>query len=143
MRVSILLNSNSRDSMTYGFRPETDTLVNVIEYDEPEAANLDEIGICEKAFERFNIGEDAIAKVYRQMEHRSLSKGDVVALTNALGERKAYACASFGWDELPDGTKLVVHTKFRCPKIGCSEEFVSDAERYDHGDRTGHIAMYW
>ncbi|HUV10811.1 MAG TPA: hypothetical protein VMX12_07505 [Acidimicrobiia bacterium] len=60
---------------------------------EYEANEADDLVIAEKAFERFNVGSDEIARKYRDDGHRSLSVGDVVVI-----DGRAYAVASFGFD---------------------------------------------
>jgi hypothetical protein len=50
---------------------------------------------CDRAFERFNIGDervDTIVATYRAYGYRSLSVGDVVVIDD-----RAYSCASVGW----------------------------------------------
>jgi hypothetical protein len=54
---------------------------------------------CERAFERFNVGDervDEIVRTYRAYGYRSLSVGDVVVVND-----RAYTCASVGWKLLP------------------------------------------
>lgn len=60
------------------------------------ASSLDEdLTVCERAFEWFNVGENAYAKEYRAKGNRSLSVGDVVVV-----DGRAYAVDSFGWNKL-------------------------------------------
>lgn len=49
----------------------------------------------EEAYERFNVGEDNIARAYRAEGHRSLSVGDNVQVDDTI-----YRCSSFGWKQL-------------------------------------------
>jgi hypothetical protein len=57
-----------------------------------ETDEADDAIHCERAFERFNVGDDEIARQYRADGHRSLSVGDLVVIEN-----RAYTVASFGW----------------------------------------------
>lgn len=50
--------------------------------------------ILNDAFEMFNVGDDGIAKEYRERKLRSLSVGDVVVI-----DQRAYSCESVGWKE--------------------------------------------
>lgn len=63
------------------------------------ADGIDDLTHCDQAFERFNVGEDAIARLYRSHGHRSLSVGDVVVIDD-----RAYTCGSVRWlaVELPE-----------------------------------------
>ncbi len=91
MNVTVLLNS-SRWSFD-GYEPGH-VLHKAIEYETDSEYPLDE------AFERFNIGEDALARAYRAGKNRSLSVGDVVVVDGV-----ANTCDSFGWtplDAVPD-----------------------------------------
>jgi hypothetical protein len=60
--------------------------------DAPEPA--DDV-VRERAFRWFNIGENVIARRYRDAGNRSLSVGDVVVI-----DGRAYAVGSFGWNLL-------------------------------------------
>lgn len=135
MQVEIFLNANTRDSFVHGYQSHH-TLVLAASYEVAcpgeQTKATDDQSLLEDAFERFNIGEDAIAQQYRAKRHRSLSKGDVVVIQDG-DERRAYAVASFGWTKL-DG-KLHVG-KYRCSK--CRQEFESDADRYEHYENSGH-----
>lgn len=64
------------------------------EYNEEGA---DDQFLCERAYDRFNVGEDNIAKTYRANQNRSLSVGDVVTV-----DGRAYTVASVGFDRVPD-----------------------------------------
>lgn len=55
--------------------------------------------ILPNAFERFNVGTDAIANLYRERGNRSLSVGDIVVIDD-----EAWVCHSLGWNRLPDFT---------------------------------------
>lgn len=141
MKVQILLNANTRDSLVNGYQSHH-TLVLAAEYDiacpGERRPPLDDQSLLEDAFERFNIGEDAIAQQYRARRHRSLSKGDVVVLVEG-DKRTAFAVARLGWDQF-DG-KLHID-KYRCENAKCRAPFDSDADRYDHYENTGHVIVY-
>lgn len=66
-------------------------------YSEPDDEDL---AYCERAFERFNVGDertDPVVSQYRGAGHRSLSVGDVVVIDD-----RAYTCNSVGWNFLTD-----------------------------------------
>lgn len=63
---------------------------------EYNVAETDDMAICERAFELFNIGDpdtNAVVHRYRSAGNRSLSVGDVVVIDD-----RAFTCASFGWE---------------------------------------------
>ena len=68
----------------------------------------DPLRVVDEAFELFNVGDDpefraggpdATAVAYRALGLRSLSVGDVVQVDDV-----AFACASFGWDQVDPST---------------------------------------
>jgi hypothetical protein len=67
-----------------------------VEYAETDDSDS---AICNRAFERFNIGEperdDVVARYRANGTVRSLSVGDVVVIDD-----RAYTCASVGWQRV-------------------------------------------
>lgn len=57
-----------------------------------ETSELDDLTICEQAFETFNVGEDERAAAYRAKDLRSLSSGDAVVIDGTT-----YLCEPRGW----------------------------------------------
>lgn len=141
MQVEIYLNTDARNSMYYGYQPH-DTLALAASYEVAcpgeDAKPAGDRMLVEDAFERFNIGEDAIAKEYRAKRHRSLSKGDIVVIQDG-DDRRAYAVAGIGWDKVDAGFKV---GPYLCQNVRCFQEFGSDADRFDHYDNTGHVIVY-
>jgi len=74
------------------YQPYTagDAIYHAITYTEPAEPN--DMVHCERAFERFNVGADDIARRYRNAGHRSLSVGDIVTV-----DRRAYTVDRLGW----------------------------------------------
>lgn len=77
-----------------------DELVEVFSYEIPGRVAADPVGIAERAYFLFNVGEDPdfgppqqLAIDYRALELRSLSVGDVVGMGEAF-----YACGRSGWE---------------------------------------------
>lgn len=87
-KVTVLLNASP--GSFFGYEPGME-LHEAISYETGAREPLDD------AFEMFNIGNGDLAREYRAGRNRSLSVGDVVVVDGV-----AHACASFGWDELPE-----------------------------------------
>jgi hypothetical protein len=71
--------------------------------------------VCEAVFILLNVGDnpptgtpDSRAVDYRRAGHRSLSKGDVIAISADTQARPTYYCVdSAGFTELPDTPRIV------------------------------------
>jgi folylpolyglutamate synthase/dihydropteroate synthase len=72
---------------------EKHPLVKVFEYEADDYCTS--VELLNRAFEEFNVGTGPRAQAYRARRLRSLSVGDVIQVDNV-----AFACASFGWDEV-------------------------------------------
>lgn len=72
-----------------------------------DATDDEPLQVCERAFERFNVGDprsDEVVSKYRSRGHRSLSVGDVVVV-----DGQAYGVASLGFQNV---SNVFVRTRF-------------------------------
>lgn len=116
-------------------RPASHDLVKVFEFDlaeltaEPAPSVTDVVtsGVVDSIFEAFNVGDDPdrckglvheLALKYRARKLRSLSVGDVLAFQvvtaqpcGSVSETAYVACASRGWDSVPDAVLRVLPAK--------------------------------
>lgn len=105
-KVTIFHNQRPHIAMDDGWR-ERDPLLPVFTFILPTVARDGDL--LDQVYREFNIGKGGpLAEAYRKRRLRSLSKGDVVAITREPGVTNYYHCASVGWEYIAGAKKLYV-----------------------------------